>query len=85
MSEQNHHYDFIVAGGGSAGCAVTAGLIRAGYSVALVEAGRDYGAHDEGRWPADILNAGALADSHDWDYKSGRWLFQRPIMKLWNR
>jgi choline dehydrogenase len=77
MSEQSKHYDFIVVGGGSAGCAAAAKLIAAGYRVALIEAGPDYGAHDDGRWPAEILNAGALANSHDWDYKAGRWVFQR--------
>ncbi len=79
MAGEEHveHYDFIVAGGGSAGCAVTAGLVQAGYRVALIEAGPDYGAHTDGKWPAELLNAGALADTHDWDYKAGRWLFQR--------
>jgi len=77
MTQTSLHHDFIVVGGGSAGCAVTATLVRAGYRVALVEAGPDYGAHDEGKWPAEILNAGALANSHDWDYKAGRWVFQR--------
>ena len=77
MTPTSLHHDFIVVGGGSAGCAVTANLVTAGYRVALVEAGPDYGAHDEGNWPAEILNAGALANSHDWDYRAGRWVFQR--------
>ena len=71
------HYDFVVVGGGSAGCAVTAGLVRSGYQVALVEAGPDYGAQKDNRWPVELVNASALASSHDWDYHADRWLFQR--------
>ncbi len=71
------HFDFIVAGGGSAGCAVAAGLVKAGYKVALVEAGPDYGAFDSGQWPSDLVDARGLADSHDWNYKARQWVFQR--------
>lgn len=71
------HYDFVVVGGGSAGCAVTAGLVKAGYQVALVEAGPDYGAYADNRWPTDLTDAAELANSHDWDYQAGRWVFQR--------
>ncbi len=76
-TNDSKHYDFIVVGGGSAGCAVTAGLIEAGLKVALVEAGPDYGAYTDNHWPADLTDARELANSHDWNYKAGRWIFQR--------
>jgi len=61
-------FDVIVAGGGSAGCVVAARLSQnPDSSVCLVEAGPDYGAYGEGRWPADILNGCELAFSHSWD------------------
>lgn len=34
-------YDFIVVGGGSAGCVITHRLIKAGHSVLMLEAGPD--------------------------------------------
>ena len=42
-------YDVIIAGGGSAGCAAANVLCKAGLSVALLEAGPDYGPKAEGR------------------------------------
>lgn len=80
MAISNHstkHHDFIVVGGGSAGCAVAAELVNRGYRVALVEAGPDYGAFDDAQWPADLVDAQGLADSHDWNYHADRWVFQR--------
>lgn len=61
-------YDVLILGGGAAGC-VLAGRLSENpdRSVCLVEAGPDYGHYDEGRWPADILDARRLAiDSHRW-------------------
>ena len=69
--------NFIVVGGGSAGCAVAAGLVTAGYTVTLVEAGPDYGLLESKHWPAELADARMLATSHDWNYKAGRWDFQR--------
>ena len=66
------HYDVIVAGGGSAGCAAANVLCKAGLSVALLEAGPDYGAKAEGRWPRDLLDPRFDPDSHDWGYKANR-------------
>ncbi len=66
------HYDVIIAGGGSAGCAAANVLCRAGLSVALLEAGPDYGAKAEGRWPEDLLDPRFDPDSHDWGYYAGR-------------
>lgn len=63
------HYDVVIAGGGTAGC-VLAGRLSEEYdrTVCLVEAGPDYGAYEEGRWPDDILDARWLAlDSHCWE------------------
>ena len=71
------HSDFIVVGGGSAGCAVTAGLVKAGHTVTLVEAGPDYGSCERKQWPTELADARMLATSHDWNYKAGRWKFER--------
>jgi choline dehydrogenase len=60
-------FEFLIAGGGSAGCVVAARLSEAGRRVCLLEAGPDYGPYDEGRWPADILDARRLAFSHSWE------------------
>jgi choline dehydrogenase len=62
------HYDVVIAGGGTAGCVLAGRLSEeAGRTVCLVEAGPDYGAYAEGRWPDDILDARWLAiESHCW-------------------
>ena len=60
-----------VVGGGSAGAVVAGRLAGAGLAVTLIEAGPDYGPLDGGRWPAEILDAAALATTHDWGYASG--------------
>lgn len=65
-------YDVIVAGGGSAGCAAANVLCKAGLSVALLEAGPDYGPRAGGRWPGDLLDPRFDPDSHDWGYRANR-------------
>jgi choline dehydrogenase len=60
-------FEFVIAGGGSAGCVLAARLSEAGREVCLIEAGPDYGPHADGRWPADILDARQLAFSHSWE------------------
>jgi choline dehydrogenase len=62
--------NFLVLGGGTAGCVVAARLLAAGHRVTLIEAGPDYGAWQSGNWPDDLLDAAALPlDSHDWGYQ----------------
>jgi choline dehydrogenase len=61
-------YDVLVLGGGTAGCALASRLSEdPARSVCLVEAGPDYGSHDEGRWPEDLLDGRGLAFSHAWE------------------
>jgi choline dehydrogenase len=75
--------DIVVVGGGSSGAVIAARLAEAGRDVVLVEAGPDYGPFQDGRWPKDLLNAHAIALSHDWHYGSGPvqgrnpWTFER--------
>jgi len=60
-------FDIVVAGGGTAGCILAARLSEdASRRICLVEAGPDYGHHDDGHWPADLLDARSLAFSHSW-------------------
>jgi choline dehydrogenase-like flavoprotein len=60
--------DVLVLGGGAAGCVLAALSETEERSVCLVEAGPDYGHLDEGRWPADLLDARWLAlESHCWE------------------
>jgi choline dehydrogenase len=64
--------DIAVVGAGSAGCVVAGRLAaESDAQVVLLEAGPDYGPRSSGRWPADLLDAGALVTSHDWGYASG--------------
>ena len=66
-------YDYVIVGGGSAGCVLAARLSGdANRQVCLVEAGPDYGPHEEGRWPSDMLDSLAIPDSHDWTDRHGR-------------
>lgn len=75
--------DVVIVGGGSSGAVIAARLVEAGVDVILVEAGPDYGSFGGGLWPADLLDAHAIATSHDWGYGSGPvagrepWTFER--------
>jgi choline dehydrogenase len=64
--------DTVVVGGGTSGPAI-AGLLAEGSSerVLVLEAGPDYGPRTSGRWPADLLDAGAMPTTHAWGYDSG--------------
>lgn len=79
----NLHADVVVVGGGSSGAVIAARLAEAGAGVVLVEAGPDYGPFASNNWPSDLLNAHAIATSHDWGYASGPvagrnpWTFER--------
>ncbi len=65
-------YDVAVLGGGSAGCVLASRLSEdPARSVCLIEAGPDYGAYADGRWPKDLLYANELATSHDWGIAGG--------------
>jgi choline dehydrogenase len=72
--------DVAVVGAGTAGC-VVAGRLAAetDADVVLLEAGPDYGPRGDCRWPADLLDAGALATSHGWGYDSGELDGREPI------
>ena len=64
--------DVVVLGGGTAGCVVAGRLAaESDADVVVLEAGPDYGPRDSGRWPADLLDGGALVASHSWDYDTG--------------
>lgn len=62
----------VILGGGTAGCVLAARLSEdAGRSVCLVEGGPDYGHHDSGGWPAEMLDGRNGPDSHDWSDRHG--------------
>ena len=71
MTTAKDHAEVVVVGGGSSGAVVAGRLAEAGVEVLLIEAGPDYGHFDDGRWPTEILDATALATTHDWGYTSG--------------
>lgn len=75
MSDQLPRYvDTLILGGGTSGAVVAGRLAEhSDESVLVVEAGPDYGARRDGRWPVDLVDASALAASHDWGYASGTY------------
>ncbi|HRA47631.1 MAG TPA: GMC family oxidoreductase, partial [Thermomicrobiales bacterium] len=70
--------DCIVIGSGPGGSACAAELANVG-SVLVLEAGPDYGPASSGRWPADLLEAFDLAESHGWGYDSGTTYPERVV------
>ena len=70
--EERLRFDVVILGGGSAGCVLASRLSEdVGRSICLVEAGPDYGAYGDGRWPAEILDARAMPFSHLWEIENG--------------
>lgn len=74
------YVDFLVVGGGPAGCALTSELAsNDSASVMLLEAGPDYGPNSNGGWPKDLTEAFDLAESHGWGYDSGSTYADRTV------
>ena len=69
MFANTAHADVVIVGAGSAGCVLAERLSRdPRRRVLLLEAGPDYA--DMRTLPADIADGRALANSHDWGYRS---------------
>ena len=66
----NESFDAVVCGGGTAGPVFASRLVEAGRRVLLLEAGPDYGAFDEERWPPELVDPATIPTSHDWGYRS---------------
>jgi len=69
MQPPENTADILIVGGGTSGAALAGILARDPHrTVTLLEAGPDYGPYGEGRWPADLLDARHLPESHGWGY-----------------
>ena len=87
MQELPRNVDTLIIGGGTTGAAL-AGLLaeRSDESILVLEAGPDFGSLEGGGWPADVLDATWLAESHqlgygsDDGYRGRRVEFQRAAM-----
>ncbi len=65
----NQPVDILVCGGGTSGAALAGILTRdSDANVLLLEAGPDYGHLADGNWPADLLDARRIPQSHGWGY-----------------
>lgn len=74
-------WDYIVVGAGSAGCALTHELVRAGKTVLLIEAGgRDRSPYI--KVPAGVLRSFA---AHDWGYRSQPDPTRNGVVESWTR
>src|SRR5687768_6915082 len=67
--DQSAEFDTIIIGGGTAGC-VLANRLSAdpAHRVVVLEAGPDYGPHDNGAWPLAAAEVGWGTRHHDWGY-----------------
>lgn len=73
-------FDVVVVGAGPAGCVMAGRLTEdGGRTVALLEAGPDYGP-DPAAWPAELLDStGASLDSHSWGHLHADRPGKRPL------
>jgi choline dehydrogenase len=61
--------DILICGGGTSGAALAGIIARdTDAKVVLLEAGPDYGPLAAGRWPADLLDARRIPETHGWGY-----------------
>jgi len=61
--------DVLICGGGTAGAALAGIIARdTDQRVVVLEAGPDYGRLSDNRWPADLLDARRIPDTHQWGY-----------------
>ncbi|MEZ4570566.1 MAG: GMC family oxidoreductase N-terminal domain-containing protein [Thermomicrobiales bacterium] len=69
MTANDRTWDYIIVGGGAAGCVLAARLTEnRDTTVLLIEAGPDYGERHED-WPPEVLDPSYLwEDSHPWNY-----------------
>jgi choline dehydrogenase-like flavoprotein len=75
------HADVAVLGGGTAGAIVAGVLVESTpLTVAVIEAGPDYGPSKQRRWPAELLDSLSIPVSHDWGYDSGDTLAGRTLL-----
>jgi choline dehydrogenase-like flavoprotein len=58
--------DFLILGGGTAGCVLADRLSESGSSVILVEAGPDYGPFGTDSWPQELVDPREPCNTHDW-------------------
>lgn len=67
----SRHVDTLIVGAGTAGCVLAHRLSQdPAHSVALVEAGPDFGPAGDGRWPEAIASWGHGIGHHDWGHQT---------------
>jgi choline dehydrogenase len=73
MRHPSNVFDIAIIGAGSSGCALAGRLAaRTDFRIALIEAGPGYGPRASGSWPADLVDAHGLPDSHEWGFEQSR-------------